>query len=108
MSEGHTIFITSFIFRHTEVGTEVSMESVVNDIPLDDDPGPSWLNDKLQKQVSSTNATRAMKKEYRGFYNDQSCLLLCGESGDYNSANKSLTKVMYKLSRCLKLDIITV
>ena len=72
------------------------MESVVNDMPHHDDPGPSWLNDEDQKQVSSTNATCALKKEYRGFYNDQSCLFLCGESEDYNSANKSLTKVMYK------------
>ena len=72
------------------------MESVVNDMPHHDDPGPSWLNDEVQKQVSSTNATCALKKEYRGFYNDQSCLFLCGESEDYNSANKSLTKVMYK------------
>ena len=72
------------------------MESVVNDVPHHDDPGPSWLNDEIQKQVSSTNATCALKKEYRGFYNDQSCLLLCGESEDYSSANKSLTKVMNK------------
>ena len=72
------------------------MESLVNDMPDHDDPGPSWLNDEVQKQVSSTNATCALKKEYRGFYNDQSCLFLCGESEDYNSANKSLTKVMYK------------
>ena len=89
------------------MGTEVSMESVVNDMPHHDDPGPSWLNDEDQKQVSSTNATCALKKEYRGFYNDQSCLFLCGESEDYNSANKSLTKVMYKLIRCWKLNIIT-
>ena len=71
------------------------MESEVNEMPHDD-PGPSWLNEEVQKQVSSTNATCALKKEYRGFYKDQSCLLSCGESEDYNSANKSLTKVMYK------------
>ena len=74
------------------------MESEVNDMPPHDDPGPSSLNEEVQKQVSSSNETCALKKEYRGFYNDQSCLFLCGESEDYNSANKSLTKVMYKSS----------
>ena len=76
------------------------MDSVVNDTSHHDDPGPSWLNDEVQKQVSSTNTTCTLKKEYRGFYDSQTCLFLCGESEDYNSANKSLTKVIYELGRC--------